>query len=206
LAAHPAEVWLIRHGQSQANAGEATQTPASIQLTELGHQQAKSVAEGVLAPPDWVVVSPFERTLQTAGPTLARFGMAGSSVLTWPIQEFTYLSPLRCRGTTLLDRREWAREYWLRADPAWEDGDGAESFESFMARIHAFHEQLQQQRGFGLVFGHGMFFKAYLIALEHGFEADSPAMTRFRQLESNNPIHNGQVIRLRADGKVPDGR
>jgi broad specificity phosphatase PhoE len=164
------------------------------------------VAKTVVDVPDWIVISPFERTLQTAQPTLDRFGsVLAPKVMTWPIQEFTYLSPVRCRGTTLLDRRDWAAEYWLRADPLWEDGDGAESFAGLMSRIVVFRDLLRRQQGFGLVFGHGMFFKAFLIALQHGFEADAQAMARFRQLESADPIHNGQIIRLGPEWRVRHG-
>ncbi len=35
---------LIRHAESQANAGGVTLTPESIELTKRGHQQAQSLA------------------------------------------------------------------------------------------------------------------------------------------------------------------
>lgn len=187
-------IWLIRHGQSAANAGDATDHPITIALTDLGHQQAQDVAQKIPRAPDWVVVSPFQRTLDTAQPTLARF--PGIKPIVWPIQELTYLSPVRCRGTTSAQRQDWARAYWEHADPHWNDGDGAESYAEFTQRLVRFRALLESMPGFGLVFGHGMFFKGFLIGLEHGFDVSASAMKRFRALESADPVHNGQIVVL----------
>jgi 2,3-bisphosphoglycerate-dependent phosphoglycerate mutase len=198
--ATPSSVWLIRHGQSQANAGVATEHPSSIALTDLGHEQARMVSGQVQGIPDQVVVSPFIRTFHTAQPLLDKLEAEGARVpvLQWPIQEFTYLSPVRCRGTTAQDRKAWAQAYWERADPDWEDGDGAESFRQLMRRVDAFSMQLAASPGWSVVFGHGMFFKAFLIALEHGFDVSPLSMRRYRALESSAPIHNAQIIKLSA--------
>ena len=193
-----ATIWLIRHGQSQANAGVATEHPKTIELTELGRNQAQQVTEAIDFSPRTIVVSPYTRTLDTARPLLAKLAQAGLSVPVqeWPIQEFTYLSPVRCRGTTAMDRQAWAKEYWLRADPDWEDGDGAESYRSLMQRVERFSSQLAQEPGPTVVFGHGMFFKAFVIGLAHGTQATPEAMMRYSALESAAPIHNAQILRL----------
>lgn len=198
VMAVPSSVWLIRHGQSQANAGVATEHPTSIALTDLGHEQARTIVGEVPGTPDQIIVSPFIRTLHTAQPLLDKLEASGAivPVLQWPIQEFTYLSPVRCRGTTAQDRKVWAQAYWERADPDWEDGDGAESFRQLMHRVDDFCVRLAGTPGWSLVFGHGMFFKAFLIALEHGSEVSPQAMTRYRALESAAPIHNAQIIEL----------
>src|ERR1700729_1492018 len=39
-------VWLIRHGQSESNAGLPSADWQGIPLTELGHQQAERIAGG----------------------------------------------------------------------------------------------------------------------------------------------------------------
>ena len=54
-------VWLIRHGQSESNAGLPTNGPAASPLTELGHRQAERVAEQFTGPPALIVSSPFLR-------------------------------------------------------------------------------------------------------------------------------------------------
>jgi 2,3-bisphosphoglycerate-dependent phosphoglycerate mutase len=39
-------VWLIRHGQSESNAGLPSREPGASVLTPLGHWQAEQVAAG----------------------------------------------------------------------------------------------------------------------------------------------------------------
>lgn len=192
--------WLVRHGQSQANAGAATEHPSTIELTELGREQAREIAAKISGVPDQIIVSPFLRTTQTAQPLLDALFARGVRVpvLEWPIQEFTYLSPVRCRGTTAVDRKIWAQEYWHRADPDWEDGDGAESYRQLMSRVDNFSARLRATPGFSLVFGHGMFFKAFLIGLEFGTQVSPQTMTRYRTLESADPIHNAQIVQLQS--------
>lgn len=190
----PSVVWLVRHGQSAANAGLATEHPQSIPLTPLGREQAVAVAARIPQAPRWVVVSPFQRTHDTATPSLQRFPQ--TPVHTWPIQELTYLSPERCRGTRQAERQGWACDYWAVADPQRVDGAGAESFQAFMARVAHFAELLRSTEGFGIVFGHGMFLKAFLIGLHHGFDATPEAMRRFRALETEQPLANGQITEM----------
>ena len=94
----PAVSWLIRHGQSTANAGLPSADYEEVPLTALGHRQAREVARRVERQPDLLIVSPFLRAKETAGPIRERW--PGSLCEVWPIQELTYLSPERCRGTT----------------------------------------------------------------------------------------------------------
>jgi 2,3-bisphosphoglycerate-dependent phosphoglycerate mutase len=191
-------VWLIRHGQSHANAGIATDHPSTIELTDLGREQAAAIARQIQSVPDRIVISPYRRTLHTAKPMLEKFEKQGATVqiVEWPIQEFTYLSPVRCRGTTAVDRQSWAKEYWQRADPEWEDGDGAESYSHLMQRVRNFADQLNAQKGFTMVFGHGMFFKAFLISLKYGTNSTPEAMALYRTLESAAPIRNAQIVQI----------
>ena len=62
------KIWLIRHGESIANAGEPTQDHAAIPLSEKGLQQAQELALAIPSAPDLIVTSPFLRAQQTAGP------------------------------------------------------------------------------------------------------------------------------------------
>jgi 2,3-bisphosphoglycerate-dependent phosphoglycerate mutase len=205
-------VWLIRHGTSQANAGKATDHPQSIELTDLGREQARHIAEHFSnkMPRDaakTIIVSPYVRTLHTAQPLIDQLRQSHQSVdvQVWPIQEFTYLSPARCRGTTAAQRQDWAEEYWQRADPDWDDGDGAETYRHLMQRVNDFSARLVSQVASGsgqiLVFGHGMFFKAFVLGLEYGTMATPEAMRRYRQLESADPIHNAQILRIALDAQ-----
>jgi broad specificity phosphatase PhoE len=195
-------IWLIRHGQSAANAGLATEHPKTIPLTPLGQAQSEKIAQQIPRQPDWIAISPFQRTADSAAPCIARF--PNVQVLTWPIQELTYLSPARCRNTCAADRQEWGQAYWAAANPQAVDGEGAESFIEFMARVQQFGRLLLETPGFGLVYGHGMFLKAFLIGLVQGFEATPSFMQTFRQLESAQPLKNGQIITVsRHQLKVP---
>jgi hypothetical protein len=126
---------------------------------------------------------------------------------TWPIQELTYLSPARCLGTTSATRRPMMEAYWHRCDPDHLDGDDAEAFRSFVDRLRTFHERLLAIDGaFVVAVGHGQFFRAYLFALEAGFEVSPDWMTRFRAVEIANPIANGQIVELSADVLSGAGR
>ena len=74
-----------------------------------------AVARRVDRPPDLLIVSPFLRARATADPIQARW--PATRCETWPIQELTYLSPARCRGTTAATRRPMVDAYWQRCDP-----------------------------------------------------------------------------------------
>ena len=78
-------VWYIRHGESKANAGMATDTPESIELTDLGYEQAKRVSLAIEKEPQLIVTSSYARALQTAQATKKRFPNA--PIETWEIQE-----------------------------------------------------------------------------------------------------------------------
>lgn len=149
----------------------------------------------VWAEPDLLIVSPFLRAEATAEPIRARWPAAPCE--TWPIQELTYLSPARCRGTTADTRRPWAEEYWRRCDPDYCDGPDAESFRTFMGRLGDFHRRLLTlDGGFVIAVGHGQFFRAYLMALEEGFAATADWMKGYRSSETARPMANGEVIEL----------
>ncbi len=66
------EVWLIRHGESQSNAGELTRSPEGSALTSIGRAQARAVAAAIPRTPDLVVHTPYRRTGLTALPLLER--------------------------------------------------------------------------------------------------------------------------------------
>ncbi len=191
----PALTWLIRHGQSASNAGLPTTEYGEVPLTALGHRQARDVADRVQRQPDLLIVSAFLRACATAEPILARWPLTRCE--TWPIQELTYLSPARCRGTTAETRRPWVEEYWRRCDPDYQDGPDAESFRSFVMRLHDFHRRLIALDGaFVAVVGHGQFFRAYLLGRSDGFAVTAEWMKGYRTAETARPIANGEIIEL----------
>ncbi len=161
-------VRLIRHGESGANAGQATDDPYLINLTDLGRQQALEISASFQEPPDLIIHSPMHRAVMTAMPTIQRFPAA--QVLEMDIQEFTYLDPVRCQGTTAAERRLWVEAYWKAGDiESYDDGFDAldaltgnkprcESFIDFTGRVNRFvvalTEDLHDYQRIA-VFGHG---------------------------------------------------
>lgn len=187
---------LIRHGESEANAGLRTKSPSCIQLTKLGHRQARDLADSFTDAPELIVVSPFVRTQQTAAPLIARFPQV--PVETWDVHEYTYLNAQKYAGTTELDRGVFARDYWDRCDPHWEDGGGAESFAGLVRRIDAAMAKLRQHAGRHVaVFTHGYFIKALRLRQEFpNHEADATMMATFRDSRKNEHLPNTGIVRL----------
>jgi broad specificity phosphatase PhoE len=194
----PAVTWLIRHGQSASNAGLPTAEYGEVPLTALGHRQAREVADRVQRQPDLLIVSAFLRATATAEAILARWPLTRCE--TWPIQELTYLSPARCRGTTAETRRPWVEEYWRRCDTEYQDGPDAESFRSFMARLRDFHRRLLALAGdFVVVVGHGQFFRAYQLGQRESFAVAAEWMKEYRTAETARPMANCEIIELKGE-------
>ena len=133
---------FLRHAESAANAGLPSSDPGGIPLTEAGRIAADAAARDYDGPtPDLIVVSPFRRAQETAVPFRRRFAIA--LVEEWPVQEFTYLSPVRCGTSSAKDRRPLVEAYWRTATPETNDGPGAESFQDFIARVQTALEKLR---------------------------------------------------------------
>jgi broad specificity phosphatase PhoE len=192
----PALTWLVRHGQSASNAGLPAVGHGEVPLTALGQDQAREVARRVDRQPDRLIVSPFLRTQETAAPIRERWPRTPCEV--WPIQELTYLSPARCKGTTADVRRPWIEAYWRGCDPDYVDGPDAESFRAFMARLADFDSRLSALDGdFAIAVGHGQFFRAYLWGRDRGFAAAPEWMRDYRAAETSQPMANGEIIELK---------
>lgn len=182
---------FIRHAESAANAGLPTTDPGEIPLTDNGKLAAARAAAEYDGPePDLIVVSPYLRARQTSEPFIARFPDA--EVETWAVQEFTYISPARCVGTTAADRRPLVEAYWNAASPTHEDGDGSESFLDFIARVRTSLEELRlREAGSILVVCHGIFMNAaaFYQAPEED-PSDTKSMRRFHQYTLDHPVPN----------------
>ena len=193
---------LIRHGESAANAGQASLDHATIPLTPKGMEQASLVAESFTQAPDLIVASPFSRAQATAMQTVAAFPSVPFEI--WPIQEFTYLEPARCINTTVAQRRAWVEAYWAKADPVFIDGEGAESFLEFISRAQSFLDRLAEHPGHHLaVFSHGQFMNAVAWLIERSPQTmDGKAMAEWLEYEITNHVPNCSGYKLT---KRPDG-
>lgn len=185
---------FIRHGQSTGNAGMPCHDLATIELTEKGWNQARQVAMDWTEPPSLIVTSPFLRTQQTAAPTIERFPDVPVEV--WPIEEFTYLQPSRWNGTLAADRAPHLVRYWGEADPAYCDGDGAESFGALLRRAEAALERLAALPSPGpvYVFSHGQFIQAVRAVVMESELDDRGKMLRFWRKGEPPAIENAELV------------
>lgn len=188
------DIWFVRHAESVTNAGGAWGAPATIPLTETGHVQAKLVAEALYnqPKPSLIVTSPYIRTFETAKPTLAKWPDVPHE--TWPVHEFTYLSPSRLGVTTVAMRMSDADTYWDREDPDYSDGSDAESFRDLMNRVDRLIERIHDlQHDKALIFSHGQFLKALFFRLERLDQSGLISMAELRQFSRDFAIHNTAI-------------
>ncbi|WP_447785313.1 histidine phosphatase family protein [Stenotrophomonas bentonitica] len=178
---------LIRHAESVANAGQRTDDPSTIGLTDAGLRQADALARAWEGTPPRMISSPFQRALDTAKPLASRFGL---QIHLGAVHEFTYLSPDRCRGTTAHERKNWVDEYWRRAQPDFRDGTGAETFREFAERVETEIREIAANCVPGVVVVcHGQVIQmACWLASRRAFSIDSNAMREFRVLDVVSPI------------------
>jgi 2,3-bisphosphoglycerate-dependent phosphoglycerate mutase len=189
-------IYLVRHGESQANAGYRTTDPAQIPLTERGQRQAERVVPLLPAAPDLIVTSCYQRTKETAKPALAHFPHVAHEE--WPVHEFTYLSPLHCTHMNTEERRPLVHHYWERGDAFSIDGPGAESWASFVDRAAHICTRLQHEaREKIVVFTHAQFTKMLVsIALGTRPGLTRTSIQRWRAWAELTPVGNGEIICL----------
>lgn len=186
---------LVRHAESAANAGLPTDSPDGIALTALGERQADDFAKEWAVRPTAIVSSPFMRAMQTAEPLARRFGMP---VETASVQEFTYLSPSKCIGTTAASRRAWVLEYWELSDPDLRDGPGAETFREFVERARDFVVSARSRSSENVVvFCHGQFMQMVRwLQEEPARPVNSESMRHFRAMDLERPVKHCQQYQL----------
>jgi 2,3-bisphosphoglycerate-dependent phosphoglycerate mutase len=186
------KVTLIRHAESESNVGMATSDPASIAITEFGRLQAIDFAEKIIQKPDLIIVTPYLRAAQTAIPTIKRFLV--TKVETWPLHEFTYLSPTMCRNTTIDTRAPLILKYWEKCDPYYVHGTGSESYEQFSIRVINCVNQFRNLKNKSVyVFTHGQVIRFLKQYHEEGILPLPFSMKLFRDSMLNFPIPNLSV-------------
>jgi 2,3-bisphosphoglycerate-dependent phosphoglycerate mutase len=192
-------VWLIRHGESEANAGLPTEKPQTIELTAKGHQQAKDLASAFVTPPNLIVTSPYLRARQTVRYTCDRFPEVPFAE--WEVQEFTYLAPIRYLGTTTDRRRPMVEVYWQHGDPLFLDGEGAESFSDMIIRVKNFFQRVRETEAESIaIFTHEQLIKAMLwFQMARVQEIDSIAMAQYRAFLNAWKIPNCSIIEYKFD-------
>lgn len=189
-------IYLIRHAQSKANAGEKTFSPKDNHLTEEGMNQAKELVTKFPNKIDFICYSSFVRTYETALPLINL--NQGAIIQEWDcIHEFTYLNHDHCANTTVQDRLPLVKQYWERLDPNYSDGKNAESFSEFLARIKITLKKLSALPYENIcVFSHGQFIEGLILLLNNPNKSNKKLMELFLSQGKGKNIANCQVVKL----------
>lgn len=194
-------IFLIRHGESQSNAGLPTSSPDVVELTDRGWKQAEDITrlfEEAQIHPDLIVTSSYKRTKQTAAPTTLAFPNALEEE--WSVEEFTYLSSWHQELSTMTERRPMVEVYWDIANPTLVDKAGSESFKQFIVRVQKVIKRLKQTRLETIaMFSHEQFICALLWLLQREQFTGKPGkddMRKYRNFQLSLKIPNGAIVRL----------
>ena len=191
-------ILLIRHGESQSNAGLPTSRTEDIALTDKGNEQARQIArylEDFQITPELIVISPYLRAIQTAAPTTLSFPSVPTTD-TWPVQEFNYLSSWINTNSTVQDRHQYVEEYWTLSDPKYVDSSGSETFQQFIHRVAEVMHRLKKTRQNPIaIFSHQQFICALLWLSQQGrLSLSSDTMRNFKEFLASYPIPNGGIV------------
>lgn len=189
-----ATIYLIRHGESAANAGLKTEATDLIPLTPLGHEQARIVPSRLPNTLDYIIHSTYLRTKETAQPTIQVHPQ--TAVEEWAlVREFTYLDPSRCAGTTMEERRPLVDDFWGRLDPNLQVSPEVESFGQFITRVKLAHKKLEERfastEAVVALFTHALFMKAFFQVLE---QPTAPASKLMAEFFDCPVIHNCDIL------------
>lgn len=195
------EIWFIRHGESEANAGLPTSVAGEINLTTRGKEQASTLSSLITFPPNLFILSSYIRTHQTAEPTLQKFPDVPVEI--WPIHEFDFLSPRECMNTTVDQRKPWVKGFWDKCETAYTHGDDSESFGDFQTRVLSSIKRLEEiDAGKIIVFAHGHVMRAvWQYIITHNNLVDNSSMEFFRDTMSHLPVPNTAIFKATLDGR-----
>lgn len=204
------KIYLIRHAQSESNAGLALRPNHEINLTEFGNTQAVALADWLnenISKIDGVFISAYARTHQTALPFLQKTGMTAQ--ILDDLHEFNYLDFERIKNMELGELRQLAEDFWTQGND-YQDSDLTDSFDNFIGRVKNVRQAFDVlPNGIYIVFTHGMWIGMLMWQLLHGESSRVNNMTKFREFElAIRPkncevflLENGgiQKVRVRAD-------
>jgi 2,3-bisphosphoglycerate-dependent phosphoglycerate mutase len=200
----PKRVWLIRHGESEANAGRRTPSHIQTGLTTAGHEQAEKLAQrwekSFGEPPQLIVTSPFLRTKQTAAPLLDKYSDYATT-LEWRVEEWTRLDPDKLRNTTFDERQPLVQAHWDRNDPNYRENN-AESLNDLFNRVDAMLMNLSiRYEDRVAIFTHGHFMRAtYWTLMRYSSILGPHHMRRFRAFTDVMVIPNTMVAEIKPSG------
>lgn len=193
------KIYLVRHGQSEANVGSKPQLNAVIKLTDLGHKQAQVVS-------DWLInnagtdiasigVSKFIRTQQTAMPLADILGIKPTIIE--GLEEFDYLSFDKIKDMRLSERFRVSNEFWESHDLDETHGEDSESFAAFYAKVAQVLEHFQAlPTGSHVMYTHGLWISMLIWQLLGQQGVRKKHMKKYRQFEMSIRARNCEVFCL----------
>lgn len=150
-------IYLVRHAQSESNAGVSIRPNHLISITEQGQQQAQDVAQWLvehIPNPTRVFVSKFIRTQQTAQPYLEKIQQ--ESHILDDLYEFNYLDFKTIEQLNHQQLRQKAEEFWQKNDIFYRDSEQSDSYAHFVQRVKNVRQSLENlPNGHYVVFTHG---------------------------------------------------
>lgn len=189
-------VYFIRHAETDVNLGQPIPSRDGVPLTKRGIQMAEAFAETFPVTPDLLVTSNAERTRATLRPLRERFPLARYE--TWAVHEFNWMAPEQFIGLTDETLIPLAEAYWARAEPDEVNGEGAESFTTYLERLKVLYEQITREPAATIVIvSHGLFIRAMLWYLITGQPNPTPkAMASLHYFVLSVQILNLGVIQV----------
>lgn len=166
-------VYLVRHGETTYNVEHRVQDGSSL-LTDAGHKQAQQVAERLAAIPfDHLVVSDYERTKQTAVPTITITGK--DPYYTDLFREVRRPSEFfhQLRNTERYQAFQASEYKNLVTDPHWHHSD-EENFTDVINRAKKALDLLLTLDGDVAVISHGNFIRHIVALVATNLELDGP--------------------------------
>lgn len=191
------KIILVRHGQSDANAGAVANTSFSeIPLTEKGKEQARKFAETLEGKPNLIICSPFLRTKQTCQPLRDKYPDVPFEI-DENVREFSYICPEFAFGKTIEQRKQRVNEYWSKLDPSFHDSESVECFSQFVERAKAFIKCVHQRKeNFTVVFSHALYMILIEIVLKYPNDSDLEIMKKFSIARKERNFENCGVLEI----------
>ncbi len=149
------KIFLIRHAESEENAGTHIEDSHIVRLSEEGKRQAEQLAN-VLEKPDRVIVSKYIRTQLTAFPLLQKY--EGVETHIWiDIHEFSPHDKEKLKDILKENRKDFYMTYWNRLDPLFRPTEKSENFKEIIDRLVKVIYKLQKiNDGVNYIFTHGL--------------------------------------------------
>ena len=181
---------FIRHGESDANAGNHLVKPNSeISLTERGAVLSRSLANTCANTPSDIYISEFKRANQTAVPLCQKYQITTTELSL--LNEFDAIDFDIEKKLTQQEKLALIKRYWLEANPKERIGVQAETYKEFCQRVSQFKLSLPSLNNESFIIGHGMWFAQFIwqtLGLDDG--KPSQNMKGFGNFFLNMPISN----------------